>query len=87
MKMHPSLAYWNVDEVIECLSFGPQREAIITALLAAMPDAYGARPEREFPPEPDADPQFKLKRVWRKLSPEIQAAINHAAQWENGDGY
>lgn len=82
MQMPDFAEYWSVDEVIECLTFGPDRAKVETELLAAMPNAYGPRTETECPPEPDLDPQYKLARIWRKLSVDVQAAIVKAAQRE-----
>jgi hypothetical protein len=58
------LRYWRVDEAIECLPIG---NTTVRALLDAMPGAYDELPFRETPPEPDADPDRKLKAVWHRL--------------------
>jgi len=75
VKMPVVANYWDVDACIECLDFGPFHKEVTSALLAAMPTAYGARPERETPPEPDADPQFKLARIWNKLDVKVQLVL------------
>lgn len=74
LKMPTCAPYWDVDQVIECLSFGDHRQAVTSALLEAMPNAYGDRPFREIP-EPDANPQFKLARIWHKLDTTVQQRI------------
>jgi hypothetical protein len=69
------LGYWRVDEAIECLPIGltTQRD-----LMEAMPEAYDALPFRETPPEPDADPDRKLKAVWHKLDATSKKDITEA---------
>jgi len=74
LKMPDVAHYWDVDQVIECLSFGEHRQEVTSALLTAMPNAYGDRPFREIP-EPDANPQYKLDKVWHKLDLGIQQRI------------
>jgi hypothetical protein len=65
------LGYWRVDEAIECLSVS---DTTRRALMSAMPDAYDI-PFRETPPEPDADPQYKLAAVWDRLDPETRKDV------------
>jgi hypothetical protein len=68
------LGYWRVDEAVECL---PISDTTRRALLSAMPDAYDV-PFRETPPEPDADPQYKLAAVWDRLDPETKKDVTKA---------
>ena len=62
---HPQLCTYNVDEVIETLSFGPQRDAIEKELMTLAPKAY----ERDRVP---------MGRIWYQLSVPTQLAINRA---------
>ena len=71
-----------------------QWKAVSEELMAAMPDAYGSPdgvhdPEspnfREFPPEPDVDRQWKLARVWDRLSPTARRVVHAAYLLENDD--
>lgn len=79
------IQYWRVDECMECLSFGEDRRMVEAALLTLMPTAYGeseAAKERETPPEPDADPEFKLSAIWDRLTDYEKRAIIKAAAHE-----
>lgn len=76
------LTYWRVDEVIECLDMGGHGTEVTSALLAAMPDAYGGEvPGEDDWPEPDShrDAPYKLSRIWADLDPVIQGYIADAA--------
>lgn len=75
MKMPEAAKFLDVDACIECVDFGPFNKEVQSALLAAMPNAYGDRPESETPPEPDANPQYKLARIWSKLDEKVQLII------------
>lgn len=72
MRVPFAARFWDVDACIECLPLGEHDKEVTSALLEAMPTAYGARPFRETPPEPDADPEFKLDVIWDKLSERVQ---------------
>ena len=65
-----------------------------------MPNAYGVpgggdvhdptgeltgTPQREVPPEPDADPEFKLSAIWDQVDPIIQKAIVDAYNADRAD--
>lgn len=100
MKCPDWAKVWRVDEVLECLSFGPKRQAVTDALLRAMPAAYQDKrpPDRpdwtpgcgearnELPPDPDQAniDGQSLNHVWDQLTPDIQQAIHDAYEKENG---
>ena len=68
MKAPAGLKFWHVDSVIECLSFGENRQEVYAALHAAAPKAY----EQEVP----------MGKVWNKLSEPIQQAVAEAYERE-----
>lgn len=69
--------FWHVDEVIECLPFGPCNEPLFQkvqkALLLAAPDAY------------KVEDGVNMDVVWHKLTPEIQNHIIDAYIKETGE--
>lgn len=74
--------YRRVDVVIECMDVTRETRR---ALIDAMPHAYGGEePGEDSWPEPDSkrDAEYKLSRIWNKISADAQADILKAYEAE-----